>query len=523
MIQDKLAIQLWFAVRRHWPVLLAVLPGLIGCALHSTMLVVPQADFIDALDSDRYRIQWITGAYIVGTSAGMSMTRFVGSRLGLRGAYLLGVACFTIAGVGCATIDEIFWMTPVRLVQGYGHGLMISVGMVILWREFHVHKALAMALYGMAIYVPAVAGASLGGLLTALHSWRLIFVLILPLGCVAGFAAWRGLPADRHRETQPVPFDPIGFVLLLSWIATMSVVLDMGQYWGWLASPAFVPWFVAFVLCFAGFASWGFFAPRPLINLRALEHPNFALGVGIKALYSVNVLVLLALLSNYMVNLRGYQWWQASLVIAPALATMILSALVGLATGTHRNRKLRLFGGLAVMAGATAAFSSLDLYTAKGLQAAYMAVWGLGAGIVIGPALLTAFEGLDTEQTLRTAGVFNILRALPAFAAGSVLTILLTRGTDGQFDVLRQNIRYNRPVVESSFRHPQGYFIEQGSRSHPTAAKQAHAALGQWVHANSRAFAFQAIFQYLALAPLAAMLLVLLIRVPKAADSAGQP
>ncbi len=130
--------------------------------------------------------------------------------------------------------------------------------------------------------------------------------------------------------------------------------------------------------------------------------------------------------------------------------------------------------------------------------------WGL---------LLSAFEGLSTEETLRTAGVFNIIRTLPAFIGGSILAILLTQRTDAHFDILRQNIRFNRPIVAESFRQSGSHFNERGSPN-SLAGKQMHAALGRWVHANSRAFAFQGIFQYLALVPAAGLVLVLLVRLP---------
>jgi len=484
------------------------------------MLVVPRADFIDALDSDRYRIQWITGAYILGSATGMVLTRFAGSRLGLRYAYLLGLVCFTLAGSACAGSTEVFWMAPLRLAQGVGNGLIISVGMVLIWRAFAVHKGLAMALYGMAIQLSAVAGVTLGGLLTALLSWRLIFVLLLPLGSLAGLAAWWLLPPDRSKAEHPADFDLIGFGLLASSIVTLSVVLDMGQYWGWLASLEFVPWLAGLIVSLVGFVLWGVLAPNPLIGLRPLAKPNFALGLGIKALFSVNLVVLLSLVANYMVNLRGYQWWQASLVIAPALGTMLTSLVLGVLLGTDRNRKLRMFAGLAVMAGGTAAFMTVDLYTAKVLQAVYLTLWGAGAGLVIGPALLTAFEGLSTEETLRTAGVFNVLRTLPAFVGGMVLATLLTQGADAQFDVLRQNIRYNRPIVAESLRRQQRDFDSHGSLAE-AANKQAHATLARWVHANSRAFALQGIFEYLSLVPAVGLVLVLLVRV-KAASGAGR-
>jgi MFS transporter, DHA2 family, multidrug resistance protein len=500
-------------VQSNWRVLVSLFPGLIMSALHSSMLVVPRADFIDALDSDRYRIQWITGAYVVGTAAGMSLTRFVGSLLGLRRAYLLGVLCFTAAGTGCALVNEVLWMAPLRLVQGFGNGQIISVGMVLIWRTFPVEKAAAMALYGMAMFAPAVAGATLGGLLTSLLSWRLIFALILPLGWVAGLSAWRLLPHDEPGKQPPASLDLIGLFLLVSWIATMSVVLDMGQYWGWLNSPEFVPWCLAFVLSFTGFILWGLLAANPLINLRALARSNFTLGVSIKSIFSINLVVLLSLMGNYMVNLRGYQWWQASLVIAPALATMLAGLLVGAVWGSRRNRKIRMVAGLAAMSSATAALATVDLYTAKGLLAIFMALWGVG-GLVIGPALLTAFEGFTDQQTLQAAGVFNIVRALPAVVVGGLLSIHLTQRTDAQFDVLRQNIRYNRPIVADSLRGSDLRFADRGNG--PAAAKQSHAFLGKWVHANSRAFAFQGIFSYLALVPAAGLILVFLVRVRQA-------
>ena len=41
---------------QRWKCVAAVLPGVILTALHGTMLDLPRADIIDALDSDRYRI-----------------------------------------------------------------------------------------------------------------------------------------------------------------------------------------------------------------------------------------------------------------------------------------------------------------------------------------------------------------------------------------------------------------------------------------------------------------------------------
>ena len=292
------------------------------------------------------------------------MTGYLGQRFGLRLAYLVGVFLFTAAGTSCGLATEVVQLASFRLVQGFGNGLIISVGMVLIWRAFAMDKGLAMALYGMAIYLPAIMGAVLGGLLATLLTWRLAFYLMLPLGMLAALAAWLILPADRPHEPQRSLFDWIGLGFLLSWITTMSVVLDLGQYWGWLGSPQFVPWLAGLVLSFGCFVLWGIWATAPLINLRVLANRNFTRGFVIKMLFSVNLLVLLSLLTNYMVNLRGYQWWQASLVLAPACVTLFCGIVLGSLFGTDGNRKLRIGFGLAIMA-RNGSVRTVDLYTAK--------------------------------------------------------------------------------------------------------------------------------------------------------------
>ncbi len=522
MSRHPLVSQLLAAVRREWRVMLAVLPGLALTMLHSTILDLPRADVVAALDSDHYRIQWITGAYVLGSAMGMGLTGFLGSRLGLRRAYLLAVILFTAAGSACAGVSEVVWMTPLRLVQGLGNGLLISTGMVLLWRAFPIHKELAMAVYGMGVYLSALAGAPLGGLLTTWVSWRLLFLLNLPLGVLVGLLAGWVLPPDQPADHPRPRFDWIGLGLLASLVVTISVVLDLGQYWGWLTSPFFIPWFAGLVVSLAAFVAWGVLAAAPLVNLRALAVRHFTLGLGIKVAFSINLYVLFGLLSGYAIGLRGYQWWHGSLVLLPALAAMFIALLAGTFWGTDGNRKVRMFLGLALMALATGLLSVVDLYTAKGWQAVHLGVWGAGAGLVAGPALLTTFEGLSTEQTLRIAGVFNILRSLPVFLAGGILGTLLTRHTDAQFDVLRQTIRYNRPVVAETLGDSTSYFLRQGS-SRALVGKQAHAALGRWVHANARAFALQEVLRRLALIPAAGLVLVLLVRLPAGEESAPPP
>src|SRR5262249_6491201 len=221
-----------------------------------------------------------------------------------------------------------------------------SVGMVLLWRAFGEEKPRAMALYGMAVYLAALAGPVIAGLLTAALSWRWIFYLNLPLGLVATVLAVGLLEADRPASAGPVPFDYVGLALFLAAILAMNVVLDMGQYWGWTTSPFFVPWLAALVVCGGAFVLWGVLARAPLIDLRLFAIRNYALGITIKAAFSINLYVLLGLLSAYMIALRRYQWWQGALVLLPAAAVFVL--LVAGSVRWQTYRRVRMFAGMAL-------------------------------------------------------------------------------------------------------------------------------------------------------------------------------
>jgi EmrB/QacA subfamily drug resistance transporter len=487
-------------------VLAGVAPSVALVTLSASMLDLPKADVIDALDSDRYRIQWIMGSFLVGSAAGMTWTGLSASLFGMRRAFLGGLLLFSVMNALCGFVSEVIWMTPLRLLEGIGSGLVLSVGMVLVWRAYPEGRDRAMVVYAFGIYLASIAGLFLGGLLVSSLSWRWIFWVKLPAGALLAWLAWRLLPADVPSD-QPVHFDLIGFGSFITWVIALNVALDMGQYWGWLTSPYFVPWLAVCLVAFAVFVAWGLLHDRPLISLRPLARRNFALGLFLKALLTIDVTVLMGLLSGYMIGLRGYQWWQGSLIVLPGLLAFTLVAAATWPWIHPGNRRLRIACGLALMAAATWQMGSVDLYTDKWWLAALFGMWGTGVGLAVGPLLAVIFDGLTPAETVQGAGLFNIGRALPAFAVAACLVTLLTRDTDSHFDRLRLQITRNRPEVQRTEARAAQHFTDRGSGA-PADAWQAHAFLGRWVHVNARAYAFQHVLHVLALLTAGAVLLV---------------
>lgn len=481
----------------HWSLVAGLLPGLLLLMLNTTLLAVATAEVANGLDSDRYRVQWVTGAYSVGFLVGCMLTQLVAGQVGLRRCFTGAVLLFGLVACLGGSSDTVMAMVPWRFVRGCTKGLALTSSMVLLWRRFPGHVSLWMSIYGTILFAGALLGAPLGGVLTSWFSWRALFLFQAPAGVLAALAAWRGLPDDRPA-VRPRPWlDPVHFVLTPGWLTCLIVVVAMGQYWGWLDAPQLAAWLAGFVAFFLAFAAWGLLAPRPIFNLRPLLSPRYAVAFVLLSLYGISIYTLVGLLGGYLTDLRGYQWWQAGLVFLPALPCMLAAVLVGLWLGAPANRSWRLVGGLAVMALATWRLAAADLYMPREEIALLVACWGAGVGLATVPAMQGVFAGLTQEQAMQQAGIFNLNRFIPGFVVGTLMVTLLSRTTDAELDRLRLRITHNRPAVTQTLGQMRGDLARRtGLPAGPR--RQAQAVLGKWARVNARAFALQTVLYYLA-------------------------
>ncbi len=510
---------------REWRLLLGLVPGLLVILADAAVLALPSTELTNGLDSDRYRIQWVTGSYAFGFMAGCMITGLVVGQVGLSRCFTGSLLVFAVSSALCAAADTVSAMTPPRLIQGLAVGLALTSSMLLLWERFPAGPAHGMAVYASVVLFGALLGAPLGGLLTSWLSWRWVFLVQLPLGLLAAASAAWALPDCRPAVRAPLRLHFLDLVMTLGWFTCLTVVLDMGQYWGWLDSAQLVLWLAGFVLCAVAFVAWGVFCSGALIGLRLLSVPRYAAAIVVRSVYEVSLYVVIGLLSGYMINLRGYQWWQGSAVLAATLPPMLAALVFGQWVDAPANRPIRLTLGMGAMAWATWCLSAADLYTSKFWTAGLVAVWGAGAGLATVPTIHLLYDGLSSAQARSQAGMFNLSRFLPALLVGAGLATLYARDTDAQMDRMRLRITHNRPPVQQTVAHMRQQFASRSGPSNESHL-QSHAALARWVHSNSRAFAFQTVMEYLAILTAggaALALAVALFSVRPAAPDTAEP
>src|SRR3954449_6155524 len=132
-------------------------------------------------------LSWVLNAYAIVFAALLVPAGRWADRTGRKRAFLIGMSLFTVASAACAAAPSIGVLIGARVVQAAGAALLMPTSLGLLLPEFPPHeRATAIGVWAAVGGIAAATGPPLGGLLVAV-SWRLVFIVNLPIGIAAGF------------------------------------------------------------------------------------------------------------------------------------------------------------------------------------------------------------------------------------------------------------------------------------------------------------------------------------------------
>lgn len=488
----------WHGIQRRDMVVMAIVPTLLTAGMTSTFTDLARPFVVSELSSDRYRFQWVTGATLLGSVAGMSLISWMRGRFGLKQSYILGLILYTLGSLACGLSPNMELLGLARFIQAWGNGMVVTTVLAVFWREFPDHRDGAIAAFVLGLYFGRIVAPSISGYLINLPSWRSIFFFSVPIGAASTVLTFHLLQPDEPRDSEREPFDFEGLLLLLGWVGCLMLGLFRFQKWGWSVANEF--WLTAGtgLALFAWFLAHEFACPHPLFDLRLFRRDRFALSVAIKALADINFFVVISLLIRYMSVTRDYERITTGMVLLPAIATMSTSLALTAWLGTRDDRKLRLAIGLIGMATGTWLLSSVDLYTDKLWICAVTAGWAAAAGLVSSPLICISQEDMTPAEVASSASIKNLMLVLPAFIGNNLAGIFIERRGDAHFDSMRQSLMPNRPPFDDVKRGLIDHLTLHG-QDPSEAAATAGSLIGRFTKDYATVFAYQSAFQILAL------------------------
>ncbi len=411
-------------------------PPLQGAQLVVGTIVVALATFMTVLDTSIANVAvpdlsgnlgvsvdegtWVITIFAASNAVSIPLTGWLTQQLGQIRLFVGAILMFVFASWLCGIAPNLPFLLGARILQGVVAGPLIPLSQAVLLSSYPRARAnLALSLWAMTATVGPIAGPVLGGWITDNYSWSWIFYVNIPIGLIAAGVTWI-IYRKRETPTKKLPIDVVGLVLLITWVASLQVMLDKGRDLDWFSSPVIVALALIALVSFAFFLAWELTEAHPVVDLKLFALRNFSAGTIAMsvsyALYFGN----LVLLPQWMQGYLGYRAYDAGLVTAPVgIFTVMLSPFIGRMLQLAEARVLVsiAFAGLAgVFYMRTEYLTSVDawhLVLPTLLQGIPTVLWFV-------PLVSIILSGLPPERIPAAAGLSNFARIFCAAVGTSI-------------------------------------------------------------------------------------------------------
>lgn len=414
-------------------IILSVCFGAFISCLDSYIVNISLPEIATAFTTDIGSVSGVTIAYLLLMTCTMLVWGKGADRFGARRLYLAGFVLFTLGSLLCGLAHSLEMLVFSRCVQGFGGAAMFAIGMTVI--ALYVPPEMMGKAYGLVAATAAMGltlGAPLGGLITGLFSWRGVFLINVPLGCLAWIISQRAIPGTPEGNEIGAKFDVLGALLSSASLFALVWGLALCERDGW-RSPGFLT-FTGIAIILGGlFVFQERRHSNPLINPAIFEDRGFSLCVGVG-------MILMMVWGGVGLVIPFHLIWSKGLSVESAGLVMALNAIVGAVfnpfTGALADRKgaarLCLTSmGLSCLVALYFAFMAQE----PGVSSAVVLLLGLGlASSLYFPGANALIMQLAPQAHKGAASGFNATaRTLGMTMGASIFAVLLPgHGEAGQ-------------------------------------------------------------------------------------------
>jgi EmrB/QacA subfamily drug resistance transporter len=366
-------------------------------------------------------LQWTVTAYTLTLAALILLGGALGDRYGRRRIFVIGIVWFAVASLLCGLAPTVEVLVLARALQGIGGALLTPGSLAIIQATFREEdRAAAIGLWSGLSGVALAIGPFVGGYLIQAVSWRLIFLINVPLVIAVVWIAVRHVPETKDEAAQG-SLDISAAALASLGLGALIYGLIAGPEAGW-ASAQVVAALAGGVVTLALF----------LVLERRRAHPMLPLGIfrsrqfsGANATTFVMYGALggaLFLIPIQLQQVLGYSPIEAGLALLPVtLMLLALSAWAGRLSQRIGPKLPMTLGpitagvGLALLGGVGAG----DPYATVFFPA--VMVFSFGLALTVAPLTAAVLAAAPIEK----AGLASAVNNAVARAAGLIAVAAL--------------------------------------------------------------------------------------------------
>lgn len=296
--------------------------------LDLTVVNVAIGSIATSLSAELLGLQSVINVYALALALFVLLSGVLGDRFGRDRVFKLGLGLFIGASLLCGLAPSIGVLVSARAIQGVAAAAMFATGPALIAAAYTKDRqGMAFGIFGAAAGSAIAFGPLVGGLLVEVSSWRLVFLVNVPLGAIAAWMFTR----NRIVANSTSPPRPIHLRSLPPFIVTSIATV------GYLSFGAHVEFVAPQALALAAIGALGLVAfvlserregqnaliPPQLLKNSAVTRLNFA-----TLLNGSTVLASLFLLTAFVQQTWGMSAMEVGVRFLPLTMAVVVGALL---------------------------------------------------------------------------------------------------------------------------------------------------------------------------------------------------
>ncbi|HYN70713.1 MAG TPA: MFS transporter [Candidatus Eisenbacteria bacterium] len=377
--------------------------------------------FLGVLEGQTY----VVAGYMATLAALLILAGALGDQYGRRRTFAIGLTGFVAASAACGLAPSLEALVLARILQGVAGALLVPGSLAIITATFDgEQRGRAFGIWAAATAAMNLLGPVLGGILVASLSWRVAFLINLPIGAAAVWLTLRFVPETRRSDRRSL--DWLGAIVVAIAVGGLSFGAIRGQEKNWTEPGAILALALGAVAAII-FPFLMARRPEPLVPLSLFRNVRFA-AINLSTLLIYGALYVFgSFQSLFLQGALGYSPLGSALIGVPVTIQLtLLSARVGTLAARIGARRF-LVAGPALMAISMLLWARIPsdaqpwratiedpaslippLDTILGPVAA-MLVFGFGIAMVVAPLTTTLMSSVPVDRAGLGSAINNAI------------------------------------------------------------------------------------------------------------------
>jgi EmrB/QacA subfamily drug resistance transporter len=414
-----------------------LLAGLFVAVLASTVVSTSLPKIISDLQGDQTAYTWVVVSTLLATTVSTPIWGKLADLFNRKLLVQLSIFIFVLGSALAGFSQDTDTLIVFRVLQGLGAGGVISLVQVLISDIISPReRGRYVGLLGAVLAVGTAGGPLLGGVITDSIGWRWNFYVAVPFAIVALVLIQRTLRLPK-RAKRAVSIDYLGAVLIAGGVSLLLIWVSLaGNQFEWNSGTSWLMAVGAGVLLAAAVVT-ELVVKEPILPMNLFKNRSFTLVVVGSLTVGVALFGSSVFLSQYWQLSRGANPTQSGLLSLPqVVGSLVASTLIGTLISRTGKWKRWMVLGASLLTVSLGLLSTIRYDTDITLVSIYLALLGLGLGMVMQNLVLVVQNSVDVRQIGAASAAVAFFRSLGGTLGVSILGAVLaaqvsTHITDG--------------------------------------------------------------------------------------------